>query len=83
MLNCLQQRMNYIIGYISAYKQKIEMANKKGLLDSAKMFELFAEQICKLYYGMDFRNLNNICNLVAPNDFISFIFLSSMFRKPL
>lgn len=56
------ERMNYIIGYISAYKQKIEMANKKGLLDSAKMFELFAEQICKLYYGMDFRNLNNICN---------------------
>lgn len=56
------ERMNYIIGYISAYKQKIEMANKKGLLDSAKMFELFAEQICKLYYGMDFHNLNNICN---------------------
>ena len=56
------ERMNYIIGYISAYKQKIEMANKKGLLDSAKMFELFAEQICKLYYGMEFHNLNNICN---------------------
>lgn len=56
------ERMNYIIEYISAYKQKIEMANKKGLLDSAKMFELFAEEICKLYYGMDFHNLNNICN---------------------
>ena len=36
-------RMEFIIDYMSAYKQKIEMANKMGLLDSAKMFELFAE----------------------------------------
>lgn len=56
-------RMKFIIEYISAYKQKIEMANKNGLLDSAKMFELFAEEICKLYYGMEFHNLNNnTCN---------------------
>ena len=55
-------RMKYIIEYLSAYKQKIELANKNGLLDNAKMFELFAEQVCKLYYNMDFYNLNNICN---------------------
>ena len=55
-------RMSYIIEYISSYKQKIEMANKRGLLDSAKMFELFAEEVCKLYYGIEFHNLNNICN---------------------
>lgn len=55
-------RMKYIIEYLSAYKQKIELANKNGLLDNAKMFELFAEQICKLYYNMEFHNLNNICN---------------------
>lgn len=56
------ERMKFIIEYISAYKQKIEMANKNGLLDSAKMFELFAEEICKLYYGMNFQNLNDgIC----------------------
>lgn len=55
-------RMNFIIDYISAYKQKIELANKKGLFDSAKMFELFAEEICKLYYDMDFHNLNKVCN---------------------
>lgn len=55
--------MKFIIEYISAYKQKIEMSNKNGLLDSAKMFELFAEEICKLYYGMDFHNLNDsTCN---------------------
>ena len=53
------ERMKFIIEYISAYKQKIEMANKNGLLDSAKMFELFAEEICKLYYGMNFKNLND------------------------
>ena len=41
------ERMKFIIEYISAYKQKIEMANKNGLLDSAKMFELFAKEICK------------------------------------
>lgn len=57
------ERMKFIIEYISAYKQKIEMSNKNGLLDSAKMFELFAEEICKLYYGMDFHNLNDsTCN---------------------
>ena len=55
-------RMKYIIEYLSAYKQKIELANKNGLLDNAKMFELFAEQVCKLYYNMEFHNLNNICN---------------------
>ena len=53
------ERMKFIIEYISAYKQKIEMANKNGLLDSAKMFELFAEEICKLYYGINFHNLND------------------------
>ena len=40
-------RMKYIIEYLSAYKQKIELANKNGLLDNAKRFELFAEQVCK------------------------------------
>lgn len=56
-------RMRFIIEYISAYKQKIEMSNKNGLFDSAKMFELFAKEICKLYYGIDFHNLNDsICN---------------------
>lgn len=53
------ERMKFIIEYISAYKQKIEMANRNGLLDSAKMFELFAEEICKLYYGINFHNLND------------------------
>jgi len=67
-------RMKFIIDYISAYKQKIEMANKNGLFDSAKMFELFAEEICKLYYGIDFHNLNNdTCNfpyfdLISENE---------------
>ena len=67
-------RMKFIIDYISAYQQKIEIANKNGLLDSAKMFELFAKEICKLYYGIDFHNLNNdTCNfpyfdLISENE---------------
>lgn len=67
-------RIKFIIDYISAYQQKIEMANKNGLFDSAKMFELFAEEICKLYYGIDFHNLNNdTCNfpyfdLISENE---------------
>lgn len=56
------ERMKYIIEYISAYEQKIKISNKNGLLDNAKMFELFAEEVCKLYYNMNFHNLNNICN---------------------
>ena len=56
-------RMKFIIEYISAYEQKIKIANKNGLLDSAKMFELFAQEICKLYYEKDFKNLNDgACN---------------------
>lgn len=54
-----KERMDFIIEYISAYKEKIEMANKQGLFDSAKMFELFAIEICKLFYGQKFKNLND------------------------
>lgn len=62
MLNS-DDRMRFIIDYICAYEQKIKMANKNGLLDSAKMFELFAEEICKIYYGVNFHNLNeSTCN---------------------
>ena len=38
-------RMSFITEYISAYEQKIKLANKQGLFDAAKMFELFAIEI--------------------------------------
>ena len=51
-------RMSFITDYMSAYKAKIELLNEKGLFDAAKMFELFALEICKLYFKQNFYNLN-------------------------
>ena len=57
MLNS-SERMNFIIEYMSAYKEKIKMANKNGLFDAAKLFELFAIKVCELWFGQNFFNLN-------------------------
>ena len=38
MLNS-NERMGFIIEYMSSYDEKIKMANKNGLFDAAKMFE--------------------------------------------
>lgn len=58
-----KDRMEFIIEYISSYEQKIRVANKNGLFDSAKMFELFAQEICGIYFNQKFHNLNNSrCN---------------------
>ena len=52
------KRMDYIIEYISAYESKIALANKNGLFDSATLFELFAINVCELWFGQKFYNLN-------------------------
>lgn len=52
--------MDFIIDYICAYEKKIQHANSRGLFDNAKLFELFAQEICTLWYGMPFINLNDI-----------------------
>lgn len=52
------ERIDYINSYLSAYENKIKMANKQGLFDAAKMFELFALNVCALWYGQPFKNLN-------------------------
>ena len=36
------------------------MCNKNGLFDEAKMFELFAKEVCKLIFNQDFINLNDL-----------------------
>lgn len=59
MLNS-KERMAFIIKYISAYKEQIELANSAGLFDSAKLFENFACELCKLWFGQNFTNLNSI-----------------------
>lgn len=52
------ERMDFIIEYVTSYEEKIKKANKNGLFDSAKMFELFAIEICNIWFGQEFYNLN-------------------------
>ena len=52
------ERLNYIIDYLSLYENKIKASNKLGLFDAAKMFELFAQSVCALWFGQPFTNLN-------------------------
>lgn len=53
------ERMAYIIEYITSYESKIKAANKNGLFDTAKLFELFAIEVCNLWFGQTFYNLND------------------------
>lgn len=57
MLNS-NERINFIIDYMSAYEKKIKMANKNGLFNAAKMFELFAIEVCNIWFEQKFCNLN-------------------------
>lgn len=60
MLEGSKERIDFITEYISAYEQKIKIANKNSLFDEAQLFELFAQEICNLWYGKKFTNLNSI-----------------------
>ena len=70
MLNSTD-RMDYISGYLSAYENKIKMANKQGLFDAATMFELFAANVCTLWFGQPFQNLNTDTSTYPYVDLIS------------
>ena len=52
------ERVQYIADYLCSYKTKIEALNKNGLFDTATLYELFAAEVCKLWFGQDFINLN-------------------------
>lgn len=54
----LMKQMDLIIEYMTSYEEKIKMANKNGLFDAAKMFELFAVEVCYVWFGQKFSNLN-------------------------
>ena len=54
------QRVQYIIEYLNSYKTKIEALNKNGLFDTATLYELFAAEVCKLWFGQGFTNLNTV-----------------------
>lgn len=70
MLNS-PERMDYIRSYLSAYENSIIMANKQGLFDAAKLFELFAENVCTLWFGQPFSNLNISTSTFPIVDLIS------------
>ena len=57
MLNS-NERMKFINEYMAAYESKIKLANKNGLFDEAKLFELFAIEVCSLWFEQKFTNLN-------------------------
>lgn len=59
MLNSTD-RINFISNYIGNYETKIKLLNGNGLFDAAKLFELFAQEVCKLWFGKSFHNLNEI-----------------------
>lgn len=52
------ERIQYITEYIVSYKAKIEALNKKGLFDTATLYEMFAQKICEIWFGQKFLNLN-------------------------
>lgn len=52
------ERVQYITDYIESYKAKIEVLNKKGLFDTATLYEIFAQKICEIWFGQKFLNLN-------------------------
>ncbi len=53
------ERIKYIAEYITSYETKIKALNKNGLFDAAKLFELFAIEVCGLWFGQPFYNLND------------------------
>lgn len=53
------ERIQYITDYLSSYEAKINALNKAGLLDSATLFEIFAQNICRIWFGQKFSNLND------------------------
>lgn len=70
MLNS-KKRIDFITKYISAYKEKIELSNSRGLYDSAKLFENFAGELCNLWFDQKFTNLNNDTNNYPYVDLVS------------
>lgn len=53
------ERIQYITEYIVSYKAKIEALNKKGLFDTATLYEIFAQKICEIWFNQKFSNLNS------------------------
>ena len=49
------ERVQYIAEYFASYKAKTESLNKLGLFDTATLFEIFAQKICEIWFGQQFK----------------------------
>ena len=65
------ERVQFIADYLSSYKTKIESLNKNGLFDSATLYELFASEVCRLWFGQAFKNLNTVRSNYPYVDLVS------------
>lgn len=57
-MNQSAEMLSFVTDYICNYENKIKVNNKYGLFDEAKLFELFALEICKVWFSQSFTNLN-------------------------
>ena len=57
MLNSSEE-IQFIIECLTNYKVKIEALNRVGLFDNAKLFEVFAGEVCRFWFKQRFVNLN-------------------------
>ena len=53
------ERIEYITNYIVNYENNIKTLNKLGLFNDATLFELFAIECVRLWFGQRFFNLNS------------------------
>lgn len=67
----VSERFDFIADYLANYQSKIQMLNSCGLFDAALHFELFAQEVCKLWFGKPFSNLNIDTNAYPCIDLIS------------
>ena len=65
------ERIQFIADYLSSYKAKIELLNKNGLFDAATLYELFASEVCRLWFGQVFKNLNTVRSNYPYVDLVS------------
>ena len=65
------ERIRFIADYLSSYKTKIESLNKNGLFDAATLYELFASEVCRLWFGQAFKNLNTVRSSYPYVDLVS------------
>lgn len=57
-MNEISKRVDFITNFLGAFEEKIKLLNSVGLFDNAVLFELFAAEICNIYYDVKFINLN-------------------------